>query len=345
MKKLIFVAMASVMMLGACSKNEVVNQDREAMGFGSYVSNATKAGSSLVDNAVSATLPANSSFGVYSYLADKDGFDGTPVYSSAALVSPNFMKNQKVDYTGTLYNYTPLQYWPSDEANNKLTFFAYYPYDAAIAPVFSAANLLGSYSYSVPDAALSQDDFMLSDVVKNQVASTNKGVVPLVFHHMLSQINVKVALDADIAAASGTVVTLKGVTFSTIKNDGTLAAADAALNSVWAAGTSTASYVTLADRNLASSATTPIVTTAAEALMMIPQSFADTDAAITLVYTTKTGDFAEVTNTKTVKLSTLTDGVWKINNKYTYIFTIGLSERVIKFTASVEPWVSEDVVL
>ena len=43
------------------------------------------------------------------------------------------MNNVEVTYAGggkadeTKYTYSPLRYWPNDEANNKLSFFAYYP--------------------------------------------------------------------------------------------------------------------------------------------------------------------------------------------------------------------------
>ena len=45
-------------------------------------------------------------------------------------VSPDYMYNQKVEYTGEHWEYTPVKLWPND-ANDYVSFFAYAPYEAS----------------------------------------------------------------------------------------------------------------------------------------------------------------------------------------------------------------------
>ena len=88
-------------------------------------------------------------------------------------------------------------------------------------------------SIMVPAASASQIDFMVSDVVNDKTYSNTTagggtaGNVPLKFHHLMTQINVKVKTDAATdaflgAASNAPTLTVSALSFTTIKNKGKL---------------------------------------------------------------------------------------------------------------------------
>lgn len=64
------------------------------------------------------TFSSGDSFGIFAF------------YGSST--EPNFMNNQKVEYDGTAWTYSPIKYWPTSN-NAPLTFYAYYPYNPSAA--------------------------------------------------------------------------------------------------------------------------------------------------------------------------------------------------------------------
>jgi hypothetical protein len=138
MKKYLFLA-ATALMFAACSNNEVdapqvteTNTTPDAIAFDTYTASSTRSGETGVMNT---TTLQTTGFGVFGYLSD----NGTWYDSSR---KPNFMYNQKVEYSSAAWTYAPLKYWPNETtkdsqtsdgpatstATDRLTFFAYAPY-------------------------------------------------------------------------------------------------------------------------------------------------------------------------------------------------------------------------
>ncbi|MBR2628928.1 MAG: fimbrillin family protein, partial [Alistipes sp.] len=131
MKKNLFLGLIALTALTVtgCSKDDVVSESpsiNRAIEFGTYVGrDAQSRAHSIVDVA---TLATDGGFGVFAYYTDDAHYNGTA--GSGSML--NFMNNQKVTSTdsGVTWTYSPIKYWPN-ETNDRLTFFAYAPYDDA----------------------------------------------------------------------------------------------------------------------------------------------------------------------------------------------------------------------
>ena len=275
------------------------------------------------------------------------------------------MSDVSVTYNGggnvvANYSYDPLRYWPSDGANHLLSFFAYYPAENGAITGKTVAGALNEYKYNftVPSDAANQVDFMISDVVKDQKYSINNGVVPLVFHHMLTQVRFRVTLDKEYA---NTVIKIKGLQLTNINSTGTLsvvAAADGTVktNSIWSAQSTPVSFtvpVTETALTYASPASYYEPSSPAATLLMLPQTIAVDDASttsvdeaaklvITYTYQTTPGMTTAIEDTKTVNLSKTELLSWEKNNNILYSITLGLN--AIRFTATVSDWDAQKTV-
>ena len=135
MKKNFYVGLIALTALTvtSCSNDDVVMQSPEvnkAIEFGTYVGRDAVSRASVH---TMSTLAAQDGlgFGVFAYYTNEGDY--------VTNASPcNFMYNQQVKITetadgnNTTYacSYTPIKYWPNDPGD-KLTFFAYAPYDDA----------------------------------------------------------------------------------------------------------------------------------------------------------------------------------------------------------------------
>ena len=188
--QLLMVAL-SVLLSAACTKIAgpgdegwtELQSGRQVRFSSSLATTATKATS---------TLPDNTTFGVFAFYQE-----GTPGSAGSwnNNRTPNFMFNQAVEFRlPDSYTYTPLSYWPSNEYNT-LSFWAYCPYSATPDLLTrGSTNAYTSASKNIPDIRFSSDghtDLMVSDIVTNQTYSSQNGVVPLTFSHVLSKIDVK----------------------------------------------------------------------------------------------------------------------------------------------------------
>ena len=212
-KSIFFAAIAAIALIAGCAKSvdlAPATGTQHAIGFTNYAPRAlTKADDSYVGQSGSttpaATLVAGKEFGVYAYSTP----NATP-FSSDLTSATSFMAGTVVtfannDDAGVNNTYSPLRYWPSGDAPDKLTFWAYYPVtDATTTGTIDSptngitytaptgSNGVGSYAFTAASAAsgastaASMVDFMVSDVVNDQLYSTNNGTVPLVFRHQLT---------------------------------------------------------------------------------------------------------------------------------------------------------------
>ena len=349
MKKFFLIAAAAVVAFASCSKNDQPEQREAAIAFSSYTGRAiTKADAGSFIGKGSTALLDNSKFAVYAYATGANAFDGTNT-------SNVFMNNVEVTYAGggadveTNYTYSPLRYWPNDEANNKLSFFATYPSGAT--GLTAPSNGWGAYSFTAQTAPASMVDFLFSEVAADQTySSTNsgkKGVVKMKFHHALSMVKFKVNTDADYAA-DGTTITLKSIKVAAVNTVGTFTPALASPFGAWTAQGTPAEFTVFSGSQAlnTTAAFVPTGTEANDAFLMVPQTLADAVVA-TVVYTVKTGSDAEIENTASIVLNTAKDAsnnaitAWNMNQNTVYTFTVGL--KPIKFIAEVVDWDAETV--
>ncbi len=349
MKKFFLLAAAAVMVFASCSKNDQPEQREAAIAFSSYTGRAiSKADAGSFIGKGTTELIAGTKFGVWAYATGADPFDGTNT-------SNVFMNNVEVTYAGggyndeTKYTYSPLRYWPNDEANNKLSFFAVYPFGAT--GLTAPANGWGDYTFTAQTNPANMVDFLFSEVAKDQTYSaTNsgkKGVVNMKFHHALSMVKFKVNTDADYAA-NGTTITLKSIKVAAVNTKGTFKPAVATPFGAWSAQGTPAEF-TVFDGTKALTTTAVFVPTGTEAndaFLMVPQTLSD-NVKVTVVYTVKTGSDAEIENTAEIVLNTALDSsknpitAWNMNQNTVYTFTVGL--KPIQFIAEVVDWDAETV--
>lgn len=335
--KVILFAGAAVLALAACSKNEVVETPDHAIGFSNY---APK----VVDGRADATfvngnnLVSGQKFVVYGYNQKAADFSTT--------LNPTFMPGVEVTYNGgnTLATagdntYSPTRYWPKDEANNKLAFYAYYPVSTYVVPTVTEG--LGSYAVTVNTDPSKNVDFLVADLVKDQAYSKtdNTGAVMLNFRHQLAKVQFLVKTNV---TDENTKVTLKSLTVKQVKTTGTLTPAYGTdFSTAWSYQADPKNFpVYSSDMPLSTKA---VIKDTAHTYLMVPQTLGD-DVVATVVYTYQTGDDEAVTNTVDVKLKDIVSGdaaitSWEKNNYIVYTFTIGL--QPIKFAATVSAWDAE----
>ena len=276
--------------------------------------------------------------------ADTTNIMGSSTIFDPSATYPVFMGNVAVTYTGggasddTKYTYSPLRYWPNTKESNRLAFFAYYPHGGAgITPAGFA-----DFAFTVQDLPANQVDFMISDVVPNQIyGATNAGidVVKLSFYHMLTQVRFMAEADA-YEGVSVKVTSLKVVD---VLNSGTLSPDVEAVSSTWAEGTTTATYdLTLKDLVLTDEP--QAITEANQTLLMLPQTLSD-DAMLEIEYTITTTNPARViTQSQTIALSSSEDvKAWGRNQQIVYTLNFGL--HPIEFSAKVADWQDDDYII
>lgn len=154
MKKFLFIAASAALALVSCAKVEhhaqvVTNDQGDIVSFGVYVPRTTKAVSATDFGGMTTNIlgySAKKGFGVFAYYTDGGDFN-------ASESKPNFMYNQQVQGNGdgssaaTAWTYAPVKYWPNEHGTNaasagvdKLTFFAYAPWVAALDKAAGTVN-------------------------------------------------------------------------------------------------------------------------------------------------------------------------------------------------------------
>ena len=200
--KLFGMAAMAAMMLGSCSTDEVVNDysPENAIQFGTYVGRDAESRAHVIK----VNELAEEGFGVFAYYTDESDFANTS--------TPNFMYNQEVKgksstdgsgnttYSTTEWEYSPLKYWPN-EANDKVTFFAYAPYDKndnTTNNIYlnlsenTVAGVPAITTYLVPTNLSEQVDLLYATPIKNATKQAINGNVEFTFKHALSRIGFKV---------------------------------------------------------------------------------------------------------------------------------------------------------
>lgn len=346
MKKL-FVIAAALVTLAACNKNNPVEIPNlagdNAIGFSAYTA-------SPVTKGTVADTPEN--IGVFAFYQPAVG-GAASNFSSKKYATPDFMYNQSVKVAdGT---YAPVKYWPNN-ANDQLSFFAYAPYkdgmtweDMGIETDINATKM--TVSFPVYDSVADQVDYLWSDPVLNQAKPAVDKKIEFKFNHIMSQINLFVAAETDMAedkpiawTDATTTITVEKVEFAGLAES--LDFEYTIPISGETAPTATGSQdivLTAADfdnDNKTSAAWNDNkfyqLNKAASTMFVAPQALGD----VVITYTVATVDTANaannstITNVITADMSALTLAAGK---SYKLNFLIGMTS--VKITADVVDWI------
>lgn len=211
---------------------------------------ATKANNSLVDRKKThlvATETNGKKVGLFG------AYTGSANWSSTATADFFFNQEATVEtLLGSVNNltYHPRRFWPND--GGKLSFWAYYPYNATGDPGeygvhittdsetgIGAGKGMGKMQFTMQTDAANQSDFMISDLVANCNKNTypllsehgnDPKPVPLTFHHMLAQVRIYTIITGKdrinyLTDGAGEPLTVKAISGSdvTLSNDVTYA--------------------------------------------------------------------------------------------------------------------------
>lgn len=310
MKKTIFAILATVAMV-ACSNDEIVSLNQEAIQFGN----------AFVDNSVRGAYDPS-----YGATNKVDGVD-TPINLTSlrvygAVNGVNIYNNVEVAGTvgATVWSFVgtvPTQYWIAG---------ADYTFDAVVdatSVTQDAATLLPTSLYY---EASSQKDMLHQRVTCNGKIN-NDGIVPFVFTHLLSKVKLTVE-NTTVAAATGYRYTISDIVLTNAYASGKYAV-DSGEWSETTAGTHSIANMTIASHTTEECATE---------VLLIP------GAKLGITFNVKVEMFDTVANTwKTITTTpkTYTDVVTLVaNTAYNFKVSVGLNEEV-KFTATtLNGWVN-----
>ena len=365
MKKLFFLAVAAVVALAACTKNEAdttaFEQSRQ-INFATVAGKATKA--PITSNYF---MHDNSAFGVYAcYLEDGKNWD-SHFADSKLYMGTNNGAGVSVSYDTTdginIWAPADTYYWP---LQGGLTFFAYWPY--TLDPDYAEGEKELTFgSFTVETTVANQVDVLVSDFAEDQtqntttytdgaVTSTVQGV-PIQFNHMLSQV-VFTAAAATEVYSRGLSFKIDNITVGARKTSASMTVVPGSAP-VWADPTALQAFEV---SNTAFPTSDYLTTTQSaeigDALLMIPiEDFLGADSTDgNKALSDNDDEYVSVTYTlyrlsddlnmgsKTVKfwLNDNNSAVnkWEPGKKYTYQLTIDLEK--IYFAPTVSSWVPEN---
>ena len=369
MKKYFFLAVAAVVALAACTKNEIdqTSQAGREINFNAVTGMATKA---AIDGVY---FPNNAgSFGVYAAYLASGNWDAN--YATSTLyMGTSAGAGQEVHYVSgdKIWEPTTTYYWP---LQGNLTFFAYFPFTGLTTPAYTQGTQSFSIgSFTVNETPASQVDVLVSDFAKNK--STNESTyndgtttstltgVSIAFKHMLSKVVFTAAAASDVYTSG---LSFK-ITNITVGARGTSAGMTVTPGSTpsWTDPTDLTAYTVLNEsypnalttNDAANWLATAQSAQIGSALLMIPNNdflgedndddnkaeSDNDDEYVSVSYTLYRMSDGLDMGSKTFKFW-LNDNQgsvdnWEAGKKYTYQLTIGLEK--IYFSPSVTDWTPE----
>lgn len=336
MKKFFYIAVAAVVALAACSKNEYDNASKEArqIKFATVTGMNTKA--PISGTTYKTTDPT---FGIFCY-----ALTSGKTWSANSSDGQLYMNNIEISYNSTDLIWEPATtyYWP---LSGTLTFIGYSPYGCAGTVAYApATKVLTVTDFTVDDDPDDQEDLMWAttnpDLTDNQSAYTSESAtstltgVNEVFHHALSQVkfNVKKAAGLDDYT-----ITVNSITFDAYSK-GTLTVTND--SPAWSAQAKQANFVfdttgsdVVAPNNASEFAAFGV------ANMTVPQTLATGVQTFTITYSLSKGGVD--LGSKTVSAKDLLGAevtAWAPNTIYNYNIVIDLAK--IYFNPTVVDWVS-----
>ena len=288
------------------------------------------------------------------------------------------MVNESLTVSDNRLSYDIERYWPADA--DPVNFLAYYPRDSyevlggprIILGDLGTDGIPTSLTYTMPDNASDQIDLLVSDYTSLTEANAVNGTVPLVFHHMLSQIRFYVLLDFDHDGAwwdtgNNQPISFKvDVTLSNINTKGTLNISTTSTANEWGGhtwgspetkGTSTATNIANNDSYFAVDYNTFDLSTFnaddypladAAKMLVLPGTYGSSDAPKMTVSISDTDNKVTAVNLSadlvpyTSGGTTINEITWKPGYIYNYYFKIILGKTVWGYflnpTLEAEQW-------
>lgn len=344
------------LLISGCSDNSTLESEDKlenslSMNFSCYTSkpSTTRASSNyLIDGTNTTTIPNGNSIGVFSF------YQGSAKWDDITYHVASFMNNQQMvastSNNTVNFTYSPIKYWPNN-ADDKLSFFAYYPWNnfsnssfgIGIENIDDESKMCARFN--VNDNPSEQIDFMLSNLIKDMTYqnTNNNGKISFVFYHVLSLINIKLSIDPDMKTVAK--LNINSASISGLYNAGTCHPSFDVTSMkpifTWTpyfkSGTSNQQYVL--DSNVLSSSTS---NQTANTLLMVPQQL-NTDVVFTINYDiifidSKGNEKYRYTNNEQNVVLRNSGNIteWLPGKKYNYTFTLGL--KPIKMDATYDEW-------
>lgn len=226
----ILMAVAMMVLLGGgCAEVNEAQQtvqskgESEAIGFDVYTQRTkTRAGTAgdLTTDGLQTGTHKNDGFGVFAYYTGENSYDENIV--------PNFMYNQKVTFSSPNWIYSPIKYWPNEEDNDHISFFAYAPWvDVDASTVDKTCGITGVSRNTYTGAPL-VNYIATTDLSKGvdlcwgkELNKQNDGSkVDLTLSHSLAKLNVQVK--SSIALDAYTKIYIRSISFSGFTMKGAL---------------------------------------------------------------------------------------------------------------------------
>ena len=353
MKK-IFITLAAVAALAACSKSEIAYEQEDAqIAISPVAANRTKA-------MVSGTEFPAEDFMVWAYYKQIGAGTGISAWQAATtLAQQKYIDEKPFEPSGTegLWAGKIPYYWPK---LGSLLFVGYYPATEAMADMVSyeftsSVNKMTVAGFTPGDyqttgfvnnatGADHVEDFMYFNMtpascdgktVGTQNSVTSGYQIDVHFRHALSWISVVLAKDSNTPEEA--TITVKSVTFTDVKTTGT----GVVDNSPVAPATNEIDWNTTGSADVDVNVWTGEKELgAAETLekqpVVIPQGM-EGNLVVTYVVSSEDGSSFEETKTVALKDINSENPNWEPGQKYTYTITIGTSEILID--PSIVEWV------
>ena len=323
-----FLLLIAAALLAACSSNEMAVELKEKpIGFSRvYIDKSTKAirkGPYTTDN----FEYVGNTFGVF-------GYKTTATQTNAKVfndVKVEYQTGLSAPFAATDWAYSPLVYW--DKTATQYSFFAYAPHSGdftgTVALGSNDATTFSITGFKQATTVANQIDLMTDLTNQNNVtANIGTNDVKFTFGHILSNINVTMAVSAALKAdETDNPVSVETVTLGTITMDGSYAWNTDAYK--WTLSTSSPTTqlfsATQSSGNVFASkalTATPAAVPGLTGMLMIPQAV-NANYEIYVKYKINTEVFERTIKLSDFKKSGTSLGTWDPGYKYTYNIVIG----------------------
>ena len=228
-KNLIITLVAAAAMMVSCSKEMDMDpgfgefEKQAAVSFSAYNS------ANILSRGTVTTVEGFKTKGIGVFAFYQPAVNGIEAakFTTAKYPTPNFMYNQQVTMTASgeagKWTYTPIKYWPNNR-NDKLSFFAYAPYEPNMAWEELGFNTDGTgntmtKTFAISSEVKDQKDYLFAKPVTDKMkpgtisqdglgtgvvsnyassdATAGDDVIRFDFKHVLSKLNLYIGVNVD----------------------------------------------------------------------------------------------------------------------------------------------------